>query len=184
VQVAADRLHLHCGAEQDLQVALSLADLHLGGRGAQLLHVLEAGAHEVMDPHAAGTARGVPVHASVALFHPVRVPGNLVEGEVGAPVLHVDTLGGRVRREQDTQRRDDGVGRERGLHGFAFVRVHATEDQVDGLGVSKAFCDEKREKSLLRGTVLGEYDHTPVRGDRAPGSSTHAGAASPRRART
>ena len=75
-----------------------------------------------------GVLLTVPIHATVSLLHPVRIPRNLVVNELPAVVLEIDALRGGVRRQQNPDGRFRRVGLKSGLDPLAILRSHAAVD--------------------------------------------------------
>ena len=76
-KVLADGFNLEGRAQQELEVAFEVA-----GR-LTWFRLIKPGTYEVIDVDL-GVSLTVPIHAAVALLHPVRIPGNLVVDELPA----------------------------------------------------------------------------------------------------
>ena len=101
----------------------------------------------------------LPVDAAVPLLHAAGVPGDVEVEEVGAVVLEVDALAGRVGRDEDAERVVGRLGVERGLQLFARLVAEAAVEDGDALldaDVGGALAVDGGEG---RAELLGEVAH-------------------------
>ena len=101
----------------------------------------------------------VTIDAAVALLQTVGVPRNLIVDEAVAVALEIDTFAGRIRSEQDADRRVLGVVLERRLGALAILRIlRAVQEFYPAIGNETAV-RENTMKPLLGVPIFRENDH-------------------------
>ncbi len=145
-EVLPDLVDLPDGDAEELQLVFEGA----------LRRVLPAVRDEVEDIHLRRRL-AVPVDAAVALFQPVRVPGDLPVQQPVAVVLKVDALAGRVGGEQDPHRVEVRGIAEDLADAVALVVVHTAVEAGDPLG-GVTGADEPVTQPALGVAIFGEDD--------------------------
>jgi hypothetical protein len=157
------------GGQASLDDLALAAEFFLDGEGAAdqdledvVLGALEEDEVVTVDD---GSALELAVDTAVALLHAGGVPGDVEVKEVGAVVLEVDALAGRVGGDEDAERRGARILVEGVLDLLAGVLVEAAVEGADAvLDVAQASegLGELAEQVILGGRVLGEEEDAAV----------------------
>lgn len=133
-------------------VTLKVADLHVG--------FVSGGFETFADrmPDIRRLLLAMPVNATVALFHHVRIPGNLDVNEVVAVVLEVYALGRRIGGEQDADLRNIRRGLERGGDLGSFFGIK-TAVKLGEPFTTATVVRENLKQPTVRGAILGKQNH-------------------------
>ena len=122
---------------------------------------IEAAADEMVDVHLIGLLP-MPVHAAVALFHSVWIPGNLIVDQLGTVILQVDPFRRCICSKKDTHRGFNWVGLECSLDSLAVLSGHSAVHHLEAVIANITLSSQQIIKPLLGGSVFGEDDNSLI----------------------